>query len=344
MALVGACRPPAIGDTVNLASRREGANKVFGTSVLISEATSTMAVEGFLTREIGDVSVTRPGGQRQQAERIMESKLSVEFWGVRGSAPVCGLEHLAFGGSTMCIEVTGGGRRIILDAGTGIQRLGAVLRREDVQSTDILLSHYHMDHIMGLMTFAPLFVGGANVTVHAPVLEQSDPVEILNRLCNEPFFPMDIANAGANFAVKSFQVGEPVSLPGFDISTIGLAHPGGSCGYRIASGDRSLAVIVDHEHGLAKVDEKLAVFCRDADLLIYDAHWDARSDYEPHLGWGHSTWQAGLDLMRRSGAARLGCVHHAPNATDATLEEREADLQREHPLGFFAREGQSIGL
>lgn len=47
----------AIGDTVNLASRLEGVNKVFGTSILISEETKIAAGDAFVTREIAEVSV-----------------------------------------------------------------------------------------------------------------------------------------------------------------------------------------------------------------------------------------------------------------------------------------------
>jgi phosphoribosyl 1,2-cyclic phosphodiesterase len=288
--------------------------------------------------------VPRLDAQTRKSRPGRDAGLSVAFWGVRGSAPVCGADHLVFGGSTMCLEVTSGHRRVIIDAGTGIQRLGRALPNSAARSTDILLSHFHMDHVMGLMTFAPMFRRGATVTVHAPLLGDGDPAEILGRLCDAPFFPLNTAEAGATFVVKSFRPGAGVALPGFDISTIGLSHPGGACGYRIASGGRDIAVIVDHEHGAGQTDDRVAAFCREADLILYDSHWDARSDYAPHRGWGHSTWQAGLDLLRGSGAKRLGCIHHAPGATDMILQEREAALQREHPLGFFAREGSTLSL
>lgn len=48
----------AIGDTVNLASRLEGVNKIFGTSILISEATRLAAGDGFITRELAEVAVS----------------------------------------------------------------------------------------------------------------------------------------------------------------------------------------------------------------------------------------------------------------------------------------------
>jgi hypothetical protein len=46
-----------IGDAVNLASRLEGANKTYGTRVLISEATNNFATDAVETREIDTVLV-----------------------------------------------------------------------------------------------------------------------------------------------------------------------------------------------------------------------------------------------------------------------------------------------
>jgi adenylate cyclase len=46
-----------VGDPVNLASRIEGANKVFGTSVIATENTIERTREAFLSRELGNVEV-----------------------------------------------------------------------------------------------------------------------------------------------------------------------------------------------------------------------------------------------------------------------------------------------
>jgi adenylate cyclase len=47
----------AIGDAVNLASRLEGANKAFGTAILISEATRAAAGSAIVVREIDRIAV-----------------------------------------------------------------------------------------------------------------------------------------------------------------------------------------------------------------------------------------------------------------------------------------------
>jgi adenylate cyclase len=57
-----------IGDTVNFASRIEGASKAYGTRILISEATQRLAAEAVETREIDSVLVVG----KTEPERIFE--------------------------------------------------------------------------------------------------------------------------------------------------------------------------------------------------------------------------------------------------------------------------------
>src|SRR5207245_1472467 len=67
-------------------------------------------------------------------------------------------EMRRYGGNTSCVEVCTGDLRhvVILDAGTGICALGNDLQPE-VERIDVLLTHLHMDHILGLGFFAGLF-------------------------------------------------------------------------------------------------------------------------------------------------------------------------------------------
>jgi adenylate cyclase len=46
-----------IGDAVNVASRLESANKVYGTQILIGEATERLARDGIVTREVDSIAV-----------------------------------------------------------------------------------------------------------------------------------------------------------------------------------------------------------------------------------------------------------------------------------------------
>ena len=87
----------------------------------------------------------------------MANGLKVRFWGVRGSISCSGAEYTRYGGNTSCLEVTAGGRRLIFDAGTGMRPLGLELARQAPIDIDIYFTHTHLDHIIGLTFFAPLF-------------------------------------------------------------------------------------------------------------------------------------------------------------------------------------------
>jgi class 3 adenylate cyclase len=57
-----------MGDIVNLSSRIEGANKIYGTQILITEATSLLLNENIVTREIDTIVV--PG--KNEANKVFE--------------------------------------------------------------------------------------------------------------------------------------------------------------------------------------------------------------------------------------------------------------------------------
>ena len=94
------------------------------------------------------------------------SSITVRFWGVRGSIACPGPMTLRYGGNTPCVEIRCGSYTLIFDAGTGIRQLGNALTKAAITTDfDIFLSHGHIDHVVGLPFFAPLFVEGQIVRV-----------------------------------------------------------------------------------------------------------------------------------------------------------------------------------
>ena len=55
---------------------------------------------------------------------VNTERFQVRFWGVRGSYPTPGPQTIRYGGNTTCVEVAAGAHTLILDAGSGIIRLG----------------------------------------------------------------------------------------------------------------------------------------------------------------------------------------------------------------------------
>ena len=62
------------------------------------------------------------------------------------------------------------------------------------------------------------------------------------------------------------------------------------------------------------------------------------------VGWGHSTWVAGLKILKLAGAKRLVLFHHEPTRSDIELEELLRTVRRESPETLLAREGETITL
>lgn len=267
-----------------------------------------------------------------------EGFFAVRFWGVRGSIPVSGPMTAEFGGATICLEITLGASRIIVDAGSGIRRLGLEILKETTREAHILLTHLHLDHIIGLTAFAPFFVSNFDISLYAQLNPEYPLIDALKRVFSEPLFPVHLDALVSQPKFIGFQPGEDIAVGAHKVRSIRLRHGIGSIGYRIDYLGRSVVIITDHEHPAGAPDSVLAEFARNADLVIYDAMWDESSDYRDHIGWGHSTWQAGVALARNAGAKRLACIHHAPGSEDETLKQREIALEAALPGSFFARQ------
>ncbi len=273
----------------------------------------------------------------------MAGDFQVRFWGVRGSIPCPGQETLHYGGNTSCVEVRAGGQVLILDAGSGLQPFGQHLRNEGSINADLLLSHLHYDHILGLPFFAPAYDAASQLRVWAgncgTGLEAA-----LQQFLQPPFFPVPLQHLKARFSFRDFTCGDTLQLsPSVSVLTCSLNHPDGATGYRIQYDGKALCYVTDTEHPAQGVDSAVVQLIRNADIVIYDATYN-NSDYPGHQGWGHSTWEAGLALCEAAGARRLVVFHHAPERSDSELQNLDTELQRLRPGSVVAREGLVLYL
>src|SRR3979409_1910389 len=120
--------------------------------------------------------------------------VTVRFWGVRGSIACPGPGTARYGGNTPCVEIRCGEHFLILDAGTGIRPLGNMLTQSAIgRNFDILLSHCHTDHIIGLPFFAPLFSKDHFVRIWAGNLQPTCTIEsTVRKIMSFPLFPLQI--------------------------------------------------------------------------------------------------------------------------------------------------------
>lgn len=265
--------------------------------------------------------------------------MNVTLWGTRGSLPSPGPENVRYGGNTSCVEVRGAdGALLVLDAGTGIRRLGGSLG-PDLQRVDLLLTHLHMDHIQGLGFFEAFEHGGLDAHIWGPPSTTLDLGARLTRYLSPPLFPVRLRDLPCRITLHDVPLGD-FKIGNFEVRADLVCHPGPTVGYRIAEGGATMAYLPDHEPALGA--ETFAVdaawtsgyeLAKGVDLLIHDAQYSA-SEYPKHVGWGHSSISQAVTFAGAAGVKQLVTFHHDPAHDDAMLDSLTEEARRGSDLGF----------
>jgi phosphoribosyl 1,2-cyclic phosphodiesterase len=262
--------------------------------------------------------------------------VKARVWGARGSVPAPGPETMRYGGNTSCVQLTlSDGTIVVLDAGTGIRCLGLDLPPSD-RPLHILLTHLHLDHIQGLMFFAPMFRRESEIVIYGPSDPSAPDLSLRDRIAryiSAPLTPVEIRELPCHM---SFREAEPTEwqIGPARVRAASVTHRGPTLGYRVSEGDASIVYMPDHEPGLGTPLDQLEDewisgldLARDADVLIHDAQY-TDAEYPQHLGWGHSSMSDVLMLASRARARRLVAFHHDPLHSDDVLDEMATEAQR----------------
>lgn len=272
--------------------------------------------------------------------------MKVKIWGCRGSLPAPGPENNFYGGNTSCVQVSDGVTCLVLDAGSGIQRLGRFLD-QDVRQIHIFLTHLHIDHTMGLGFFLPLYNPNVEVHLWGPSTSDTPLLQRLRKYFSPPLFPVRLGDL-PNHPIIHELSDDQIQIGSFAIHSEFVCHPGPTLGFRISHGDTVLAYIPDHEVRLGSNDfpndpEWTSGYeiAKKADLLLHDGAYTI-AEYEEKAGWGHSAVQDTIEFASMCKVKRLGIFHHEPNNADSRLDEILAERLAEKELDFsveMCREG-----
>jgi len=199
---------------------------------------------------------------------------------------------------TMCLMLPECG--IVLDAGTGFYRVGQYAVTAEL---DILLTHAHLDHVVGLTYLFDVLRQHPlrRVTVHA----EADKLAALDEhLLAAAIFP-------AKLPCEFRALGPSLAMPcGARVRYFPLKHPSGTVGYRLDFADRSLAYVTDTT---ATDDAAYAEAVRGVDLLVHECSYaDGDADARLATSYGHSVAGAVARLARRAQVGRLLLVHINP--------------------------------
>ena len=266
--------------------------------------------------------------------RMNSTGFQLTVFGARGSMTVCRKDTIVFGGDTSCYLVQAGEESIFLDAGSGLIAAPVSFPRTPV----ILLSHLHLDHVLGLGMYPRMAMKGMKTALYLPAASSEEAVSVLDSLYTPPFWPLHLSDYAGDLQVEPLRF--PLTIGEVLVEGMAGNHPGDCAVMRLHYRGKSLVYVTDYEYEEASF-QRLAAFARDTDLLLYDGQYDAKT-YEQRKGFGHSTPDRGLELMGLCGAKRLLLIHHDPLSSDDELQKREYAINRTDVR--FARVGDIIEL
>ncbi len=249
--------------------------------------------------------------------------MKITIWGTRGSIPAPSPVNNQFGGDTSCIQVTTDDAFVILDAGSGIRRLGYDVP-PSVTRVDILLTHLHMDHIMGLGFFRPLYNPNMTVNIWGPTANKESLQHRLMRYLSPPLFPIRLQDLPCQPNLFEINHSE-FNIGSLKINSAYVCHPGPTVGYRIEKDNAALTYIPDHEPVLGSSNYPLEPawtsgydLAHNADLLLHDAQY-TKEEYQPRVGWGHSSVEDALKFAELTKVKKMLFFHHDPSHSDKQL-------------------------
>ncbi|HVS14245.1 MAG TPA: MBL fold metallo-hydrolase [Thermoanaerobaculia bacterium] len=230
------------------------------------------------------------------------------------------------GRQTMSFLLAGDRRALLLDAGTGVGRLrepAVAARLAGVERLDVLLTHYHLDHVVGLTYLGAAWGGPVRLLAPAPPLVDAEPEEALSRLIGPPLFPLALDAFPVEVTVEPYR--GDLELDGLAVRTRRQSHPGASVGLRL--GDR-LAYVTD-----TIADPETARFAEGVSWLLHEVWVDDRqAEEDPRLVAGHAAAGAVARIADQAQAGRLVPVHHHPLRAASELAALHDELRAASPV------------
>jgi phosphoribosyl 1,2-cyclic phosphodiesterase len=228
---------------------------------------------------------------------------------------------------------TGGEVPLILDAGTGLRSLGAVLAHRQRESgrpihAHLLLTHLHYDHLLGLPFFGPLEDPGALVEVFGPRQGDVPLAEVVGSAVTPPFFPVQMKEFRGEVRLRDLG-DEDLEFGDVVVRARSIPHTDTTLGFRIEHAGAAIAYLPDHQAPLDRTTIAPGVLelCDGVDLLLHDAQYDD-NEFAAKSDWGHSTIAYAVHVAATAGARRLGLFHHDPSHDDVQLNRLEEGAQR----------------
>lgn len=271
----------------------------------------------------------------------MDSNFEVTFLGTSGSCTYSSRNRIKYGSNTPCVAVKAGDEILIFDTGSGICGYNE-LKDYQREHLHVFFSHYHNDHLNGLLFFSSMFDAGKRIDLYGSGNEQNNFYAIIDKFLSPPLHPVGIEAFKAECKFHTISEGDSILLSdNVTVRTIGLSHPGGSIGYRVECGGKSLCYCTDVELIKHQNDLKLLEFTKNSDLLILDAYFN---DNNVIPGWGHSSWREAAEWAKRADVKKLALFHYGFMFFDTDIDIMADKAVKIFPKTYASAERMQIEI
>ncbi len=255
--------------------------------------------------------------------------MRVTFWGTRGSIAAPGKDTVKYGGNTTCLEVRlSDNSLIVLDAGTGIRKLGLKLVREKAEEINIFLTHPHWDHIQGFPFFMPMYRKDFHIVIHGWPTTNRKVKNVITDQMEGTYFPVDFDSLSADIEFVEIQ-DLHLKYNGAKLHFLPCNHPVICHSIKIVEKGKTFVFMTDNEldaNNPKSTWEQFVEFCKGADLLVHDAQFTPE-ELKTKKGWGHSSYLRALELAEEAKVKRYIMFHHDPEHTDSFIDSMLSKAQ-----------------
>ena len=213
-------------------------------------------------------------------------------------------------GNTVCVHVETAGYHIIFDAGSGFARVADRVNAEPAKPVCLFLSHFHLDHVVGLHTLVQLQIP------HLTLCGPAGTKKVVKTLVNAPF---TVPLSALPYATTIVELPANQGALPFPCTALPLLHESLTLGYRIETEGRVVSYCTDTGYC-----DNGVLLARAADLLIAECAYRAG---ERDAAWPHLNPEDAAAMAAAAEANALVLTHFDAGRYK-TLEDRQ-DAERE---------------
>lgn len=233
-------------------------------------------------------------------------------------------------GNTVCILIRAKAFDLVLDAGNGFYKLDRYIDRESKKPLYLFLTHFHLDHIIGLHTLNK-FSFPQGLIICGPAGSK----ELLAQFINRSF---TVALAALPFSVEILELPASLAQLPFPVEVLPLSHPVLTIGYRISLDDKVISYCSDTGYC-----DNAVTLSRSADLLISEC---AYRQGQLSDSWPHLNPEAAARIAAEAEVKQLALTHFDARlyTSPADRDESETFARKIFPATFAARDDQEFNL